>query len=89
MLLLGQAPDQGCTVGVVLATLVVGPPPEGHDVVAALLDEHPDDALYAIADEVATHLHALLLGLHQLRPAACSIITMIPSVAYVMTVRFS
>jgi hypothetical protein len=35
---------------------------------ASLLDEHADDAFNAIADEVATHFHALLLSLNKLRP---------------------
>lgn len=63
-----RLPEQGGSVCVVGSTLTVGPSPQSHDVVPALLDEHADDALNAVANEVAPHLHTLLLGLHQLSP---------------------
>ena len=47
---------------------MVGSSPQSHDVVPPLLNEHTNDALNAIADEVASHFHALFLSLNQLSP---------------------
>lgn len=62
-------PDQSSSISVVVATLVVCTAAQSHDVVAPLLDEHADDALNPVADEIAPHLYAFFLGLHKLRPA--------------------
>lgn len=51
-----SAPDEGCIVGVVSAALAVGTTLEAHDVVPPLGNEHADDALDAVANEVASHL---------------------------------
>ena len=64
----GSPPEEGGRISEVTAALVVGGAAQSHDIVAALLDEHADDALQAVADEVAAHLHRLLLPLHQLLP---------------------
>ena len=63
----GPTPDQRPDRRVVGPPLLVGPPPERHDVVPPLLDQAADDALNPIADEVPAHLVGLLLGGHQLQ----------------------
>ena len=63
-----SAPNEGGSIGVVLAALVVGGATQGHDVMAALLNEQADDALNAIAYEVAPNLCPLLLVPDELLP---------------------
>lgn len=65
----GPAPEQRGDVGEGGAALLVRGSAQPHDVMAALLDEHADDALQSVADEIASHFHRLLLARHQLRPA--------------------
>ena len=67
---IGAAPEQRGDVGEGGAALLVCGSAQPHDVMAALLEEHADDALQAVADEIAAHFHRLLLARHQLRPAA-------------------
>lgn len=69
-----SAPEKGGSIGEGGTSLMVGRASERHYVMSALLNQHADDALQPVADEVAAHLHCLLLPGHQLRPATHCIV---------------
>lgn len=61
-------PDSGGSVGVIGSALAIGVAAQCHYVMPPLQCDHANDALDAVADEVASHFRALLAFSHQLLP---------------------